>query len=93
MPGSGVWMPNMLVGINNKPMSSTTVPATTGEKARCNRGRNGARASGTTAMVNDMPKTSGRPPIFPAAMIGVMKAKLVPVIESRPLPNPRNEMT
>ena len=32
-PGSGVWMPNMLVGINNSPISRTTVPATTGENA------------------------------------------------------------
>ena len=72
-------------------MSSTTVPATTGENARCRRGRNGASVSGTTAMPSDMPKTSAKPPVLPARMIGVMNAKLVPVIESRPLPKPPTE--
>ncbi len=82
-------MPNMLVGINDNPISSTTVPATTGENARCILGKNGASASGTTAIASDMPNTSGSPPVLPARMIGVMKAKLVPVIESNPMPNPR----
>ena len=74
-------------------MSNTTVPATTGEKTRCNRGKNGASASGTTAIVSDIPKTSDRPPVFPARMIGVMNAKLVPVIDNSPEPNPRNDIT
>ena len=44
-------------------------------------------------MLSDMPKTSDSPPVFPARMIGVMNAKLVPVIDNRPLPNPRNDIT
>ena len=83
----------MLVGMSSRPISKTTVPATTGENARCNLGRNGASASGTTARASDIPNTSASPPVLPAMMIGVMNAKLVPVIESRPLPNPRNDIT
>ena len=45
------------------------------------------------AMASDMPKTRARPPCLPARMMGVMKAKLVPVMESRPEPKPRQDMT
>ena len=92
-PGSGVWMPNIEVGMSSSPMSSTTVPATTGENTRCKRGRHGASASGTTAIESDMPKASDSPPVLAARMIGVMNAKLVPVIDNSPEPNPRNDIT
>ena len=74
-------------------MSSTTVPATTGENTRCNRGRKGASTSGTSAIESDMPKASASPPVLPARMIGVIKAKLVPVIDRSPEPKPRNDIT
>ena len=69
------------------------MPVTTGENARCIRGRNGASASGTTDMASDIPNTSDSPPVLPARMIGVINAKLVPVIESNPEPSPRYDIT
>ena len=44
-------------------------------------------------MASDMPNTNDNPPVFPARMIGVMNAKLVPVIDSSPEPNPRKDIT
>ena len=86
-PGAmGAAMPNIAVGINERPINKTITPETMGAKRFFSLGRNGAKMSWTGAAASDMPNIKASPPAWPAWMSGPRNAKLVPVTLSSPEP-------
>src|ERR1035438_3347519 len=75
---TGAMMPGVASGMIERPISSTTIPDTSGVKTRLSLERNGTKRKSTGTHASDIPNMSGSPPALPALMSGWRNAKLVP---------------
>lgn len=73
-------------GISESPISSTTMPETTGAKTRRSRVRDRLNTISTGASASDIPIMRGIPPSSPAWISGATKEKLVPCTLRSPEP-------